>query len=326
VVTAKSLTIWIPTYRRPEQLLGLLASIRDLQLLGLAEVVVSDNDQTPACAALAEHRAAGIAYRQNVANLSAGVNFLRGFEECRTPWLMIVGDDDRFVSGAATILREQLLALPEEVVAVKFDSSLFGAQPACRTAGLMPYLQKLRPGQYPEAFNNLLLISTWLFRVEPCRRHLASAYLGYSSKCSHLFPALQACAQGGGQLAFSPLQPIRFGVSDEGWPRAATWYEMAMTLSTFCGFIDSANRRALLQLLFHDDWPRIAVKCLRVGPFYDQPGVGVPAWMIHRQLGLLHWRYGLLVLLLLPVLLWPWRRWPRALRRRIGAPGRVDRW
>jgi glycosyltransferase involved in cell wall biosynthesis len=327
----KSLTIWIPTYRRSRQLDALLANLQQCGLTTLAEVIVSDNDPDGALAQAISRQEQplppGVHYRCNPANLSAGVNFLRAFECCHTPWLMIVGDDDLFATSAAADLEALIANVSPSVLAVKFDSSLFGQQPLCHAGGLQGYVDQLPPEHYPEAFNNLCLVSNWLFRCGPYRRHLASAYLGYSSKLSHLFPVLRACARDGGQLLFSPLQPVLHGTTEgSSWPKAATWYEMAMTLSTFCGFVDRADRVALQRLLFHSDWRRNVAKCLRVHQFYGDRRQGVSSWQIHGHLALMSGGYRLALLLALPLLLLPAARLPRRLLQQLGDPGSVERW
>lgn len=330
-MTTKPLTIWIPTYRRPEMLAALLDNLQQCDLMRLAQVVISDNDPGgPLSQAIEEGQVrlpAGVTYRCNVANLSAGVNFLRGFECCETPWLMIVGDDDRFEPGAATLLEPLLACLADSVLAVKFDSSLFGQQSHCQATALRTYVTSLQPRHYPAAFNNLCLISNWLFRAEPYRRHLSSAYLGYSSKLSHLFPLLRANEREGGDLLFSELQPVRHGTTeDSSWPKAATWYEMVVTLSTFCGFIAPADRADLLRLLLHSDWRRYVLKCLRIQQFYGDRRQGIDPWSIHAHLAILSWQYGFALLLSLPLLFVPTARLPRRIREKLGDPGRIDRW
>ena len=102
---------------------------------------------------------------------------------------------------------------------------------------------------YPQAFNNLCLISNWLFRCKPYQLNIKTAFLGYSSKISHLFPLLQHCFEDGHNILFSDLQPICHGTSNDSWPKAATWYEMTMTLSSFSGFIYKVDRLCLIRLI-----------------------------------------------------------------------------
>lgn len=327
----KLLTIWIPTYRRPAALQALLRSIESSGLIAFADVVVSDNDPQGSLAeAVAQGNTrlrANAGYRCNVANLSAGVNFLRAFEHCSTPWLMIVGDDDLFALSAADIIYDQLIALPASVMAVKFDSDLFGNQPCCCVSSLPDYVAQLSPSSYPSAFNNLCFISNWVFNCESCCRHLGSAYLGYSSKLSHLFPPLQGCSKEGGKLLFLASQPVIHGSADtSSWPKAATWYEMVMTLSSFSGFANRSDRSALLSLLLHGDWRRYVIKCLRIQQFYANPHHGVTAWTIHVQLACLSAGYRFALLLVLPLLLFSVARWPRLLIDQLGDPGSIDRW
>ena len=327
----KLLTIWIPTFRRPKQLEALLTNINSLGLDQIADVIVSDNDPDgPLAEAFGNGQlvlSPGIRYSCNTANLTAGVNFLKAFECCLTPWLMIVGDDDLFASSSLVQLPRLLSRLPDSVVAVKFDSDLFGRQPACCVQTLQDYMKYLRPCDYADAFNNLCLISNWLFRCEPCRIYLSSAYLGYSSKISHIFPVLRACALNFGYIQFLPSQPVIHGKSvDDSWPKAATWYEMAMTLSTFIGFIEPSDRKTLLRLLFHSNWLKIVAKCLRIHQFYVVFAPGISVWMIHRQLALLSAKYCIVFLILIPFLLLTAGRYPRYLIEQLGDPGRVDRW
>lgn len=327
----KPLTIWIPTYRRPRALAALLANLQQVGLIQLAEIVVSDNDpEGPLAAAFARGEAPlphEVVYRCNLANLSAGVNFLRGFEACRTPWIMVVGDDDLFAPNAANELEGLLAQLSDGVIAVKFDSTLFGMQSCCNVSDLAEYVDQLDSRCYADAFNNLCLVSNWLFRCDCCLPHLASAYLGYSSKLSHLFPVLRACAYEGGQLFFSSSQPVMHGTTEaSSWPKAATWYEMIITLTTFTGFIDPVNRKALLRLLLHSDWRRTIAKCLRVHQYYGQRDVGVNAWRVHAHLALCSFTYCWVLLLFLPILLFPPERLPRRILKQLGDPGTIERW
>jgi hypothetical protein len=82
---SKSLTIWIPTYQRESSLLELLGSLESAGLMAIADVIVSDNDPASNLSDTLSSCDLSLSYRRNVANLSAGVNFLRAFEVVTTP-------------------------------------------------------------------------------------------------------------------------------------------------------------------------------------------------------------------------------------------------
>lgn len=327
-----SLAVWIPTFRRGAQLRELLGNLQAQAVPTRHRVFVSDNDPQPEDEddgpGLEPELLAGIHYRRNPANLTAGVNFLRAFEICTSEWVMILGDDDRLASGGLAVIEALLRDLPGDVCAVKFDSSLYGHQRELSCASLEDYVAGLPGGQRADAFNNLCLVSNWLFRREPTLRHLAAAYLGYASKISHLLPCLRACRREGMRIRFSRHQPVIHGSADEGWPKAASWYEMVLSLATFSGFLEAGDRRALRRLTLHGDWRRYAVKALRIQQFFSsrQAVDGIAPWRIHWILAGLSPTYLLVVLALGPLLLLPCARWPRPLRRRLGHPGSFERW
>jgi glycosyltransferase involved in cell wall biosynthesis len=328
----KLLTIWIPTYRRPECLAQLIENISLCGLFDLASVVISDNDpidHPDILAAIHKARSEGncIDYVQNKSNLTAGVNFLRAFEWATTPWLMIVGDDDRFSSDSLDSIGSLLTTLDSNVIAVKFDSSLFGRQQTLRADCLKHYLDRLDSASYPDAFNNLCLISNWIFQPLPYLQHVGKAYLGYSSKISHLFPVFAACRSNNMKIQFLSLQPIIHGTfENDSWPKAATWSEMVITLSSFCGFVNRQDRKALLALVLHSDWRRYVAKCFRVHSFYRNKKLGISPWRIHFQLSFLSFYYFLAFLITFPLLLLPIRWLPRACRQQLGDPGSIERW
>ncbi len=326
----KLLTIWIPTFRRLNKLFDLIENIENIGILEIADVVISDNDLEDSFYSELSHRriklSQGMSYRSNPANLSAGANFLRGFEICKTPWLMIVGDDDLFLPDASSNILNLLQTIPDDFVAVKYDSSLFGAQPNIFATSLDDYVNTLHSNDYPKAFNNLCLISNWLFRCNQYKQHFPSAYIGYSSKISHIFPALMACDLQQKKILFSSFMPISHGTSDETWPKAATWYEMVMTLSSFSGFVDKSNRKSLIKLLIHSDLGRNLAKCLRVHQFYGDRKFGINPWNIHLNLALISKGYCLALLISLPILFLPSGFLPYFIKKRLGNPGSFERW
>ena len=54
----------------------------------------------------------------------------------------------------------------DSIIAIKFDSNLYGSQPECLSPGLDKYVNLIDTPCYPKALNNLCLISNWIFRRE----------------------------------------------------------------------------------------------------------------------------------------------------------------
>lgn len=85
-------TILIPTYRRPEQLRGLLDSI-----LSYAEgmaVIIGDDDGSAAAVAAEYSQQIEITYLPPETNRGLAHNLGRLFAACPTPWLYLIHDDD----------------------------------------------------------------------------------------------------------------------------------------------------------------------------------------------------------------------------------------
>lgn len=92
------LTIYIPTYRRPE-LAALLDSLGP-QVTPLVEVIVSDNDGSARELVESLTWFASVTYEQQPENIGGDANIIRGFTQGRAPWVWVIGDDDTLTTGA----------------------------------------------------------------------------------------------------------------------------------------------------------------------------------------------------------------------------------
>jgi hypothetical protein len=114
-VNPKSLTIAIPTYNRIAYLRPLLehlaAELRELQ--AEVDLLVCDNastDDTLAAARSFHERLSGLRVLDSPTNTGPDFNIARCFEEARTPYVWILGDDDLprpgLIAGLLGMLRE----------------------------------------------------------------------------------------------------------------------------------------------------------------------------------------------------------------------------
>lgn len=218
-MAAALLTIGIPTYNRAETLRAHVNGIVD-RLPDWVEILVCDNASEPAVtidpAVLAIAAARGVRIRvvRHPANLGAPANILRLFELVDTPWLMLVGDDDPVLPERLDDIRALIERHPDGAI-VKF-SSPYGSYAEERVLAGLDAL--MREGG---DFNQLLFMSTFLFRVAPCRRHLRFAYLMTISAASQV-AILVMTALAGEPIIVSPLTVTRARDEEPAWSPADT--------------------------------------------------------------------------------------------------------
>ncbi|KMY86508.1 Glycosyltransferase involved in cell wall biogeneis [Candidatus Paraburkholderia calva] len=108
------LTVAIPTYTRANFLeLNLQRLVEEARTLapGLLEVVVSDNcstDATPEVVARAQAQGLPIRYIRNMVDIGSDANIAQCFNEARSHYVQIMGDDDMYVSGTLSYLIDHL--------------------------------------------------------------------------------------------------------------------------------------------------------------------------------------------------------------------------
>jgi hypothetical protein len=324
----ETLTIWIPTYNRNRELNRLLRQIRELGLSETFRVMISDNgsESLDGFDDISEG-SKSIELQKRGCNLSAGANFLRAFENTDSDWIHIMSDDDSFSLEYADIILRCIHNCDNSVAAIKFDTGLFGRQLTGRHSNLKGALNDVKRGDIGDWFNNLLLISGWIFRRDEYLKYLSKAYLGYGTKLSHILPPLASCERDQKSILFSSEQPILFNrANDSGWPRAASWVEMCLGTQLGYGYISASNRDVLHRCLFKGETNRLAAKVLRIRAFYRHAECGISWPQVLLSLSTLSCRLSLLVLVMLPFLLIPVRLWPGKLKKKLGDNGSVDRW
>jgi len=129
------LTIGIPTYGRPRELGRLLECIEGFGLRGRVEVLVVDDHPDQAGADIAEHSPLEVTYLANGQNLGYPRSLIRLFEACRTPYIMLMADDELLLrSGVIHLLRF-----------LESESPDFVSPRWRRTSSLLPrYARKVR--------------------------------------------------------------------------------------------------------------------------------------------------------------------------------------
>lgn len=261
-VCAPRLLIWIPSYNRIDSLTQLLQRFRDIGVPAWAQIVVSDNASFPeypldklrqACVGLE------FSYIKNVCNIGACPNILRAFEFASdAPWLLVHSDDDLPSDDFFEILDKSIQESAENVVAIKYDSCIFGSQ---RNLALSQIDQYPLSGGYAAErfFFNLSFISNWLFNASAMRRVLGIGYAAIASYVPHISLVSASLAGHDAVIRFSKDIPVIPSLVPHAWNEAVVMSSMFIWFRYFPSpslFSHQARRMYADSLL--GSWKRVA--------------------------------------------------------------------
>lgn len=135
-------------------------------------------------------------------------NILRCFEECETPWLWVLGDDDEpLPTAVATILRS--IREHGECTFLNFSSPVSERHQAYETRGLADFIERL------DSFGNTLFISAGVYKAETIRRNLRIGYHYAYSMAPHI-ACLLASLGGEGRCFMSADQITKWETNNRG--------------------------------------------------------------------------------------------------------------
>lgn len=327
--TEYDLTIWIPTYNRPTDLKKTLKQIEQLEINKYINVVVSDNCSSKMDESIEEliRKLPNIELIKNRYNLSAGANFMKAFEACNTTWIHILSDDEILHQNYLETIRNEFEQIDKFTIAIKFDTELYGKQSRCKASDLGEVIHRIPRSEINNWFNNLLLVSSWIFKRDSYGDNLRSGYLGYGTKLSHILPILSSCDVDKRRVInFSSMQICHFQSNDDSWPRAASWVEMCINTQIGHGYLSVENKTALKRCLFGGSYAKLIAKILRIRSFYRHKDNGVSWFKILFIISIMSKTFMVLSAVLLPLLLFPRKLWPIYLRKKLGNEGSIERW
>jgi glycosyltransferase involved in cell wall biosynthesis len=196
---APILTIAIPTYNRAARLEAQLERLLP-QLRPEIRCCVYDNASPDATReAVEEHPDRGIAYVRAEYNCGAARNFFRCFEECRTEWLWILGDDDPISDHAVADL---LATLRNQTCDFVHTST-----PLCHYASDVVVKDIPSLFQY-STFGALLWISAGIYRTASFRPLFRLFNESISTLGPQLIVVLSLLESQGGRVLLSSVELI----------------------------------------------------------------------------------------------------------------------
>jgi glycosyltransferase involved in cell wall biosynthesis len=274
------LTIAIPTYDRNALLAEHVALLLP-QLTPDCRLVVFDNcSPTPAAETLApvlaEHPGGAVEVVRHRVNIGSAANLMRCLETCPSPWLWVLGDDDRPLPDAVGAALDAIDRYGDCLL-ISFASMGSVIDTERRTEGLNEFVLGV------PHFANLTLISSNLLRADRLAPYVRTGYFFAYSLYPHTACVLSALHADGGACCFSPRSLVTWGpvsawsrvmagagmgtLLDLPMPRAAR-RELARMLVGVCGRysslvvhllgrVASGYDRATARHLFRQAWYRL---------------------------------------------------------------------
>lgn len=188
------LTIVIPTYNRPNQIIKQLLSVVS-QMRDDIELIVLDNhsdDNIFDLVALIPNLQAkkNVSYYRNASNIGAAANILRCFEYANGQWVWVLGDDDQIASNALEIICNEC-AKAADCLYINFASTLLELCNIERlkskiTTGADEFIDGM------DSFSNLLFLSAGVYKTEIIKKYLRVGYREVESYGCHTAMLIEA--------------------------------------------------------------------------------------------------------------------------------------
>lgn len=189
----KKLTIAIPTYNRPDRIKNTIAQLLP-QLTEEVKVSVLDNCSDVnikdyLTGHLGDEFTDKVEVIRHRVNIGADANFQRCVELCTTPYIWMLGDDDKIEGNAVALILEELNNFKNhDLIGINFNSN------CCRVERKSPVtitnIDEL--SEKLDFFGNWLFISTSVYKTEEYLKHIRYQMWGAYSMASQLVPAMAA--------------------------------------------------------------------------------------------------------------------------------------
>jgi glycosyltransferase involved in cell wall biosynthesis len=197
IAEKKLLTVVIPTYNRPRQLLATLEKLLP-QITNETEVMVLDNCsdtilKTYISDNMGVDRISNLTFIRHPVNIGPDANFAEAFRLSNGEFTWVLGDDDDVADNAVTLIIKELSKFnKDEIIGINFYTNC--CQVARDTAIVISSISDI--AHKLDFFGNWFFISASVYNTEEYLKHIRFAYWGAYSMASQIIPAVVAISQG----------------------------------------------------------------------------------------------------------------------------------
>jgi glycosyltransferase involved in cell wall biosynthesis len=253
------LSIYIPTYERPNELDRLLTQIVDQvsesRIAGCIEVVVSDNANSTACRLVVEKASirahqGSVLYSANLSNLGLDRNFLQCYAKTRGKYVWLLGDDDLLHDKAIEKVVNLLLSSSPGLVRLGYTVESQGGRLIrdLEEGNKVPSITTISPNMILSSFGTSLLRASTLVLKRPSLQVTGSlsASMGVGRYIAPLVMALDAFIEYQSGINYSD-RIVRYVEGDKSsWVHLWPWiYSVSspLAIKRCCSYFQVERKR-----------------------------------------------------------------------------------
>lgn len=161
------LSIVIPTYNRPSQLIKTLHQLVDQCRRSHVKILIIDNASPHPVSEIITTNFSKfddiITVVRNSTNVGGNANICRCYELCDTPWMWLLGDDDNPYPNSIEIILRQIQEVPDDCAYICFSTN------RCQFLETTNFSKEKNFWDYVErnqALNNMSFISSGVYRAD----------------------------------------------------------------------------------------------------------------------------------------------------------------
>ena len=188
------LSIVIPTYNRPSQLIKTLHRLVDQCRRSYVKILIIDNASphpvTEIIAANFSKFDDVISVVRNSTNVGGNANICKCYELCETPWMWLLGDDDDPYQNAIEIILQQIQEVPDECAYICFSTNrcqFLETSISSQEENFWDYVER------HQALNNMSFISSGVYRADLAKLKMIQAYHAISTSFPQLVMIRSLC-------------------------------------------------------------------------------------------------------------------------------------
>lgn len=183
------LTISIPTYNRKNELKRCIDILLP-QLSDQVNLLILDNDSNynvfEIYDEISENLKKFIKIKRNKNNVGGNSNIVKCFEETKSEWMWLVGDDDIPYENSVKIILKDISKIEEKIVLMKYSSIISQENENKIVIGLENLIDFLYETNPEKRYGNLLFISTSVYNVKKIKKMKNYMLYGYQFSNSYM--------------------------------------------------------------------------------------------------------------------------------------------